>query len=49
MGKNYLPDQLIAMSQSLLLSFIAPSRDAPVYIEQKSNKPGKTGQSSPTL
>lgn len=28
---------------TLLLSFTAPSSDAPVYLEQKSNKPSKTG------
>ena len=26
-----------------LFSLYAPSRDAPVYIEQKSNRPSKTG------
>ena len=28
---------------TLLFNLVAPSRDAPVYIEQKSYNPGKTG------
>lgn len=33
----------MAMSVLLWFSFVAPSSEAPVYIEQKSNKPSKTG------
>ena len=43
------PDQLMAMSADPFMSFLVPSREAPVYKLQKRNKPLNTGQSSPIL